>query len=287
MGTPKSLCFSHMLVVSAMVLGFSFPSWKRPPLASRPPQTQMQKQRRDHLMIAETLSQPQSLFDKGVSTTYFRDVCQNNQKNAKSSSFRGNFNLSEWDQQTKGGLVDNDRIMLAKYYSGANSVFEWGLGESSYIAGHLNVTRYSGVDSDANWVSAARDKCPSHFRLYFADIGKTESWGNPVEKLPKTIYDYVLSPLHLELCPFDVYMVDGRFRVACALMALLHASRHDHDATILMHDYTGKRKNYLSMERVCDVVEFSGSKLVALKRKPDVTDEAIYEMYLEASRSRH
>lgn len=158
MGKPKSLCFSHMLVVSAMVLGFSFPSWKHSPLASRPPQTQMPKQRRDQLLTTETLSPPQSLFDEGVSTTYFRDVCHSNQKNAKLSAFRGNFNLSEWDQQTKGGLVDDDRIMLAKYYSVADSVFEWGLGESSYIAGHLNVTRYSGVDSDANWVSAARDR---------------------------------------------------------------------------------------------------------------------------------
>ena len=82
-------------------------------------------------------------------------------------------------------------------------------------------------------------------------------------------------------------MVDGRFRVACGLIALLHASQYGHDATILLHDYTEKRKKLLTMEKVCDVVEHSGSKLVALKRKSNVTDEMIYELYMVESLSKH
>jgi hypothetical protein len=87
-----------------------------------------------------------------------------------------------------------------------------------------------------------------------------------------------------EQCPFDVYMVDGRFRVACALMALMHASHHGHDATILVHDFTSRldvHKSYKELLRVCDQVDFSGGKLVALKRKGDVTDKMLHEMYLE------
>jgi hypothetical protein len=34
-------------------------------------------------------------------------------------------------------------------------------------------------DSDAVYVSMAREKGPNHFRFYLADIGATEEWGYP------------------------------------------------------------------------------------------------------------
>ena len=87
-----------------------------------------------------------------------------------------------------------------------------------------------------------------------------------------------------EQCPFDVYLVDGRFRTACAILALLHSSRGGHDTKILMHDFTSPLRvhaSYKEMLRVADVVESSGNSLVALKRKQGVTDEMLHEMYLE------
>ena len=102
--------------------------------------------------------------------------------------------------------------------------------------------------------------------------------------LQKNQYDYVIAPLIIEQCPFDIYLVDGRFRVACAIMAFLHSSRGDHNTTILMHDFESPspaHSSYKEILRVADKVEFSGSQLVALKRKDDVTDEMLQDMYLE------
>jgi hypothetical protein len=127
-------------------------------------------------------------------------------------------------------------------------------------------------------------KCPSHFRLSFADIGRTHNFGRPLKDLKKNQYDYVVAPLVVERCPFDVYLVDGRFRVACGLLALLHSSRGGHDATILVHDFESpapEHSSYKELLRVCDKIEFSGSQLAALKRKDGVTDEMLHEMYLE------
>jgi hypothetical protein len=39
----------------------------------------------------------------------------------------------------------------------------------------------------------------------------------------KMILDYQIAPLFLEKKPFDVYMVDGRWRVACVMACFLHA----------------------------------------------------------------
>ncbi|KAL3802302.1 hypothetical protein ACHAWO_002150 [Cyclotella atomus] len=224
-----------------------------------------------------------SAFHQIANEVYTHDVC--NENTVSESHTTKEFDLDSWRPfQTGGGLDDNDRKMLARYYGSANSVFEWGLGESSYMAGHFNVSRYAGVDSEAEWVSNARDKCPSHFRLSFADIGRTHNFGRPLQDLKKNQYDYVIAPLVVEQCPFDVYLVDGRFRVACGLLALLHSSRGGHNATILVHDFESPHKihsSYKELLRVCDKIEFSGSRLAALKRKADVTDEMIHDMYLE------
>jgi len=76
-----------------------------------------------------------------------------------------------------GGLDDADRSLMLKFYSSTRSVFEWGLGESTRIASAFNVARYSGIDSDASYVSTCRNDSPTHFKFYFADIGDTKGWG--------------------------------------------------------------------------------------------------------------
>ena len=62
---------------------------------------------------------------------------------------------------------------------------------------------------------------------------------------------------------------------------MMHASQHEHDATILVHDFAllhNVYKSYKELLSVCDEVDYSGGKLVALKRKEDVTDEMLHEI---------
>jgi len=91
---------------------------------------------------------------------------------------RRKFDLASWQQKTSGGLKDDDRQLLGELYYHADSVFEFGLGESTYIAAATGVPRYAGVDSDPEWVAIARKNARmDHFRFYFADIGNTKEWG--------------------------------------------------------------------------------------------------------------
>ena len=59
-------------------------------------------------------------------------------------------------------------------------------------------------------------RSPDLYRFYFADIGETEMWEFPkIEPLTaKMKFNYQIAPLFIERDPFDVYLVDGRFRVA-------------------------------------------------------------------------
>lgn len=144
------------------------------------------------------------------------------------------------------------------------------------LAAAVNVIRYTGVDSDAAYVSQSRDTSPSHYKFVFADIGQTRAWGHPKEKLRKQSMQYQIAPLLGELKPFDVYFIDGRFRVACVCSALLHASKFGrHDSTVFLHDY-GPRPQYHVVEEFADIIETSRSgNLVKLRRSRNASDELI------------
>ena len=133
------------------------------------------------------------------------------------------FDVKKWKSKSTGGLKDPDRKLLAEIYGSADSVFEYGLGESTLIANHVGVPRYAGIDSDANWVATAKSHVSKSYRFYYANIGKTARWGYPESSEPKQILTYQLAPLIVEPLPFDVYMVDGRFRFACVLASFLFA----------------------------------------------------------------
>ena len=234
-----------------------------------------------------------SSFDQVVTQVYELSL-------GTTKTVRNYFDIKSWDKNTDGGLMDEDRLLLAKYYSSSNSVFECGLGESTYIASHVGVPRYAGIDSDAVWVNVARSKSLDHFRFYYGDIGDTAAWGQPANpSLVKIILDYQLAPLIVEPHPFDVYTVDGRYRVACMMLAFLHASARgaQKDATIvLLHDCYHKERSgsnynetyhrviYDKASHLLELVDHSGYRLCVYKRKSDTTDEQLLEIWKSSFR---
>jgi hypothetical protein len=124
-----------------------------------------------------------------------------------------------------GGMDEVEKLFLAEYLLRVRSVLEFGVGNSStMIAARAGVPRYTGVDSDMAWVRDIRRSSPPHFRFVWADVGPTHGYGWPsdVATHPKWPF-YSMGALGGEE-PFDLYLVDGRFRIACVMAALLHGS---------------------------------------------------------------
>ena len=197
---------------------------------------------------------------------------------------RNKFTLEGWERGT-GGLDDADRLTLGDLYYNANSVFEYGLGESTLIAAHTGVPRYAGIDSDAEWVAQARKNSKlDHFRFNFADIGAIQAWGNPIdESLTKIQYNYQLAPLVLEDEPFDVYLVDGRYRVACACMSFLHAMKTGGNMELVrvgVHDNAETGRGYGILKNVADVV-VENNKLWVYKLKKSTTEKDLFDLWKE------
>ena len=149
------------------------------------------------------------------------------------------------------------------------------------IAASVDVPRYSGVDSDAEWVAKARNSAKKvHFRFSFADIGDTREWGRPTNNnLSKIPFDYQIAPLNNEMEAFDFYLVDGRYRVACACASMLHAMSRGGDMSrvmIAVHDWG--REHYLPVTEVVDLVHKSNI-LSVFKVKPNATEHDIFKVW--------
>jgi len=182
-----------------------------------------------------------------------------------------------------GGLDDADRSVLGRIYFHAQSVFEFGLGESTLIAAAVNVPRYSGVDSDAEWVAQARKNSKrSHFRFNFADIGETKAWGYPVKQLRKNTYDYQFGALAGEEDAFDVYLVDGRYRVACVCVAFLHAMQHRGDmekVRVGIHDNHTPGRGYNVINNTIGELMIKNKRLWVYKLKNGTTVDDVIELW--------
>lgn len=187
-----------------------------------------------------------------------------------------------WNRGT-GGLDDDDRLVLGELYYNATSVFEYGLGESTRIAAFTGVPRYAGVDSDPVWVQMARkDAGHGHFRFSYGDIGDTKLFGHPVDTtLRKIQYNYQVAPLALENSPFDVYLVDGRYRLACASLSFLHALKTGGDmekVRVGIHDNDQTMRGYAVFREVAEVV-IQKKKLWVYKLKKGITEDDLYKMW--------
>lgn len=151
---------------------------------------------------------------------------------------------------------------VAEYYRAADSILEYGSGGSTVLASEMPDTSIFSVESDRAWTENMR----SYFEqeqpvsmpvMHYVNIGRTQKWGTPVDG--SAYKRYHLYPLSVwDLPDFkhpDVIMVDGRFRVACALTAMLRCTRE----TVLLFDDYENRKSYWMVEEFLTKKETRGN----------------------------
>ncbi|PRW50975.1 hypothetical protein C2E21_5537 [Chlorella sorokiniana] len=157
------------------------------------------------------------------------------------------------------GLQDDGFIMplftarelltLQYYVRGAERYLEWGSGTSTFIVGPMAKRSWS-VDNHKPWCEMMqKDKVALKFWqaegvLHYTcvDTGPTEQFGMPGPGVPldqKKRYPDVVDTFGQP--HYDAVLVDGRYRVACALKALPYLT----DASVvLVHDWEERRELY-------------------------------------------
>jgi hypothetical protein len=141
---------------------------------------------------------------------------------------------------------------VREIYPKAKSILEYGSGGSTALAAELPDTAVFSVESDRDWVGMMQswfghEPPRGTVHMHHVDIGPTKEWGYPQDTSRLLHYiDYPMSVWQRpDLVHPDVVLIDGRFRVACFLAALMHIRR---PTTILFDDYTDRPQYHVVEE---------------------------------------
>jgi hypothetical protein len=155
----------------------------------------------------------------------------------------------------------------------ADIYLEFGCGGSTRLAAEAPVKRIWSVETDGRWIA----KCRQHPTIAAAanagridfvhvDVGPIRRFGYPLGKRTAQRWpDYYLRVWERIEEPPDLVLVDGRFRIACAVQVLLRCPR---ETTVLFHDFT-LRERYSTLLRFAEAVE-TVDTLAVLQAKPDL-----------------
>lgn len=121
----------------------------------------------------------------------------------------------------------------------ARSYVEFGSGGSTVFIDRIGIPAIS-VENDAYYARAVAARLRSGSVLQrVIGMGLTQAWGVPLFPRPRSARAYVAAPW--DLAPFpDLILVDGCYRVACALKAARRAHAAGAAAILMFDDYTSR-----------------------------------------------
>jgi hypothetical protein len=133
--------------------------------------------------------------------------------------------------------------LLTSFLRHTDHVMEFGAGGSTTLALKLGVRNLVSVESDAAWIgriqadeAAARALDDARLKLYHADIGPIGMFGGPAKaSLPHYWPNYHSKPWqYIDTGALDLVLIDGRFRVACIVEAIMRVDRR---TVLAIHDF--------------------------------------------------
>ena len=134
--------------------------------------------------------------------------------------------------------------VLRECYGKASSLVEFGCGGSTLLAVRSPaLRRIWSVESDPAWIARLRSRPEvvaaeqgGRLRFLHADIGPTGDHGAPLDRAAQARWPAYHEAVWTDpdTAAVDLVLVDGRFRVACALQALAHCQPH---TVLLIHDF--------------------------------------------------
>lgn len=166
-----------------------------------------------------------------------------------------------------------EATQLELQLAGRNALLEFGSGEGTVIAAR-QVERIVSVDGDLarlGRVAAELAQAPVEFTPYHADIGPVGDGGWPVDEARLRDWPHYHSRIwrHLSGSP-DAVLINGRFRVACLLQAIIHCRP---DTMLLFHDFRD-HPGYQSVLKHTDMLARVDT-LAVLRVKPEVDGKVV------------
>ena len=150
-----------------------------------------------------------------------------------------------------------EQALLRTAASGAGRMIEFGCGGSTALLLSASSGYLLSVDSDAAWLArVARGKANGRLTQHHADLGPCGEWGWPLQPpVPEVAWRYWGAPW-LAMPEADFVLVDGRYRIACALAAHDRLTPGGH---LALHDFWPRRAYQEALAPFFEVVGAAGT----------------------------
>ncbi len=160
-------------------------------------------------------------------------------------------------------MPEAEAALLRAAYEDARVILEYGSGGSTVMAAEMGGKTVFSVESDPDWAQMMQGWFAAHppvagttVEVLLSDIGPTREWGYPVDE--SEWRRFARYPLEIWGKPRfvqpDVVLVDGRFRIGCALAALYQTRA---PIRLFFDDYAN-RKHYHKVEDFLGRPEITG-----------------------------
>lgn len=144
-------------------------------------------------------------------------------------------------------MPDAEAAVLRGYYEQANVILEYGSGGSTVLASQMTDKYVISLESSKEWWTMMMEwldlnPCAENTKvdMIWADIGPTKEWGFPKnDRRWERFANYPLAVWDMEDFHHpDLVLVDGRFRVGCALATAFRITR---PTKLLVDDYVQRK----------------------------------------------
>lgn len=172
---------------------------------------------------------------------------------------------------------------LHTYLPTATTYGEYGAGDSTIKASqYTNLKEIHSVESDKKWIEEIQSKIGTGSGhglrpiFHHKEMGTAyKSWGHPGPSATETQKRAYSDPIPSK-APIDVLLIDGRFRVACALKAHGWLSE---SATVIFDDFWIRPHYHIVLDFYQEVQRMGTAAI--LKRKHGVSVEQERIRYYE------
>jgi hypothetical protein len=180
-------------------------------------------------------------------------------------------------------LDDETTAWLANQLRATKLFVEFGCGGSTVMADSLAVSTIS-VESDPYYAAAVRRVLshPETTEILAVDMGITREWGMPIFFSKRKGLRYARAPFEqLGARSPDLILIDGRYRVACALETAAQVARTGGASTMLVDDYAD-RPAYHILEHYLGSPDRIGRAAMFVVGGQDIPAQIIHEYSTDA-----
>lgn len=157
---------------------------------------------------------------------------------------------------------------------GSSGYFEYGCGGTTELACQTRtIQSVTSVETDRTWAKTVSNQLPSA-TVIWVDVGPVNELGCPTDKRLRLAWSRVPEVWLLAEQPYDLVLIDGRFRVACCALICLYPKQVKR---ICLDDFTNRPQYHVLLPFI-DVLETVESMIVC-QPKANFDREACQALY--------